>query len=292
MSLYAVKLLAAVIWRLGYQVDRRIRLFPVKNIQFKTPILGVGSFLSGGAGKTPLVRHLAEYFSGLGLRVGVLCRPTGDEERWLASQGRWDVHCAKSRLELCKELDGRYDLLISDDGMEDRRLSHAHWLRLDWGERAETWRDLLPAGSCRSLRHDHPEVKWSVRCRMQGDPEAECAQVVFSTGMPRNALGGLPLAPVMAMAGVARPERFFSGLKSLNVPLAGCIARPDHDRRFGDWVRFYRSQGVALAITEKDASRLGDELLNDPGVYVSGLALTKCELPYSELTTALRIGIF
>jgi tetraacyldisaccharide 4'-kinase len=286
------KLCASGLWRCGYLLDRRLRLAPPKNIQFKTPLLGVGCFLSGGAGKTPVVRRLANYYSGLGLRVGVLCYPTGDEDRWLEQQCGVPIFRGRSRLRLCSELDGRFDLLLSDDGLEDRRLAHALWLRLDWGERAERIADLVPHGGCRSLGSDHPEVRWTVRCAMEDAPEASSADLVFATTMPRNALGEAPKGPVVALGGIFPPERFFRGLARLGLDVAQCVARPDHDRNFSAAVMRLRSRGLAVAITEKDAVRLGGQLRADPLVYVAGLELRCDVLPYADLTKALRLGTF
>jgi len=271
-----LRLTAAVLWRLGYQVDRRLRLRPQGNIQFKTPLLGIGSCLSGGAGKTPLTIFIARECSRRGLRVAILCRPTGDEERLLAQYAGVPVFAVRSRLEACRCLDGDFDLLLCDDGLEDRRLVHARWIRLDWGESASHWRDLLPCGPCRSLVADHPEVAWTLRCASVGDGVEACADVVFATGMPRNFLGECPQGPVVAVAGIARPERFFEGLRRLGVFVETCVARPDHDRRFLEALRPWLAQGCRVAITAKDAVRLPVDFLRDENLFVSDVEVVRC----------------
>lgn len=289
MSYHLLKYLCACLWRLGYQVDRRTRLAPRKNIQFKTPLLGVGSRLSGGAGKTPLVRMLAKHYAGQGLRVGVLCHRTGDEDLWLGQEGGFRVIATHDRWRTCRELDGTVDLWISDDGLEDRRLRHGVWICLDWGERALDYSDLLPLGPCRSLRRDHADVFGQLRCAMEGSGCAD-ADLVFATEMPRNSAGSLPEEPVVALAGIARPERFFDGLQALGVPVRHALPRPDHDRGFARVVQDWRSRGFPVVMTEKDAVRLDAAARRDPGVFVAGLAMTARDFPFRELARVLGIG--
>ena len=270
-------------WRAGCTVDRHVRLSPPRNIKFKTPLLGIGSLLCGGAGKTPVVAHCARYWLERGLKVGVLCRPTGDEDRWLSSMPGLEVFPTRHRLRSCQELDGKFDLLISDDGLEDRRLSHARWIRLSWGERAEGLVDLLPAGPCRSLERDHPEVHTVLKCAMEGEEGGGVAPLLFATGEPVNALGKMPRGALWAMAGIGRPERFFNGLERAGHRLEGIEPRPDHDRAFSKVLERRLAQGLEVAVTQKDAARLSTELSRHPRLYVAPLALKRALLPWDSL---------
>jgi tetraacyldisaccharide 4'-kinase len=73
---------------------------------------------------------------------------------------------------------------------------------------------------------------------------------------------GLPLAglPVVAFAGIGRPEKFFATLRGLGARLVAAEPFPDH-HRYPDAVlrrllRAARGQGAMLVTTEKDAARL------------------------------------
>jgi tetraacyldisaccharide 4'-kinase len=206
-----LSLFLAALWRLGYLIDSKTRLVPRKN-NFKTPLLGVGSLLAGGAGKTPYTAFLAEKLKAQGFKAGIICKETGDENLWLAKKGFEVFH--GNRLELCKALDGKFDVLISDDGLEDRRLSHAFWICLSWGESANSLRDIVPAGNCRSLWRDHPEIACVKKCAMEWEEAAKTADIVFSMKAPVNADGDvLPAnSKIIALAGIARSHRFFDGL--------------------------------------------------------------------------------
>lgn len=66
---------------------------------------------------------------------------------------------------------------------------------------------------------------------------------------------------VMAFAGIAQPERFFSALTEAGLNLAGILSLPDHalydDRTIAGIVRIFRSTGATcLVTTGKDAVKL------------------------------------
>jgi tetraacyldisaccharide 4'-kinase len=264
-------LFAAALWRLGYYIDSRTRLAPKKNTNFTTPLLGIGSLLAGGAGKTPYTAFLAERLKLQGLSVAILCKNTGDENLWLKKKG-FEVFTG-NRLELCKKLDGKYDILISDDGLEDRRLSHAFWICLTWGEQAEGLRDIIPHGNCRSLWKDHPEIGCVKKCAMEWEEDAKTADIVFSMKPPVNA-GGETLpknSEIVAIAGIARSQRFFSGLQR-NYHIAKKMDCPD-DFNVQKKVEKGLEFGLPVVITEKNAVRLPEWLLGNKRVFVCGVGV-------------------
>ena len=67
---------------------------------------------------------------------------------------------------------------------------------------------------------------------------------------------------VFAVAGIARPRRFFSDLSAAGWPIAGALAFPDHhpfsQRDVARIAAAARAAGAAIVLTtEKDAVRLG-----------------------------------
>ncbi|MDR2579817.1 MAG: tetraacyldisaccharide 4'-kinase [Fibromonadaceae bacterium] len=268
-------LFLASLWRIGYLIDSKTRLAPKKNIHFRTPLIGIGSLLAGGAGKTPYTAYLAEKLKAQGLNVAIICKKTGDENLWLAKKG-FEVFCG-NRFELCKELDGKFDLLISDDGLEDRRLSHALWICLSWGEQANSLKDIIPAGNCRSLWKDHPEIACIKKCAMDWEDTAEtieAADIVFSMKLPVNIKGDtLPAGSgIAALAGIARPHRFFSGLRN-NYFLTKKIECSDHSKNIQKKAEKALKTGLPVVITEKDSVKLSEDVLQNPNLYVCELAI-------------------
>jgi tetraacyldisaccharide 4'-kinase len=262
-------LFLSVLWRLGYLIDSKIRLTPKKNAKFNTPLIGVGSLLAGGAGKTPYTAFLAEKLKAQGFSVGILCKNTGDENLWFRKRG-FEVFTG-NRFELCKKLDGKFDVLISDDGLEDRRLSHAFWICLTWRESAKNLRDIIPYGNCRSLWKDHPEIACVKKCAMEWEENAKNADIVFYMKLPLNANGEtLPQnSEIIAIAGIARSHRFFEGLRK-KYSIAKKIDCPDHfniQKKAEQALKL----GLPVVITEKNASRLSQGVLENRNIFVCAM---------------------
>jgi len=267
-------LFAAALWRFGYLIDSKTRLAQKKGTKFNTPLLGIGSLLAGGAGKTPYTAFLAGKLKTQGISVGILCKNTGDENLWLKKKG-FEVFTG-NRFELCKKLDGKFDVLISDDGLEDRRLSHAFWICLTWDESAKNLRDIIPYGNCRSLWKDHPEIACVKKCAMEWEKNAKSADIVFYMKPPLNASGEiLPQnSKIATITGIARSHRFFEGLQK-NYSIAKKIDCPDHfniQKKIEQALKL----GLPVVITEKNASRLSQSVLESRNVFV-------CELEVKQL---------
>jgi len=263
-------LFAAALWRFGYLIDSKTRLAK-KNAKFNTPLIGIGSLLAGGAGKTPYAAFLAEKLKAQGFSVGILCKDTGDENLWFRKKG-FEVFTG-NRFELCKKLDGKFDVLISDDGLEDRRLSHAFWICLTWDESARNLRDIIPYGNCRSLWKDHLEIACVKKCAMEWEENAKNADIVFYMKPPLNASDEtLPKnSEIITIAGIARSHRFFEGLRK-NYSIVKKIDCSDHfniQKKIEQALKL----GLPVVITEKNASCLSQGILESGNVFVCGLGV-------------------
>jgi tetraacyldisaccharide 4'-kinase len=260
----------SMLWRFGYLIDSKTRLAPKKKMHFKTPLIGIGSLLAGGAGKTPYTVFLAKDLRALGLNVAILCKNTGDENLWLKKKG-FEVFTGE-RFELCKKLDGKYDILISDDGLEDRRLSHAFWICLTWGERAKNLRDIIPCGNCRSLWRDHPEIACVKKCAMEWENEAKTADVVFCMEKPKNYYGEIlpENSEIIAIAGIASSHRFFEGLQK-NYTVTKKIKCKDHSKNIQKKAIRLLKLGLPVIITEKDSVKLSKDVLLNRNIFVTEL---------------------
>jgi len=258
-------LFAAALWRLGYLIDSKTRLAPKKNVKFSTPLIGVGSLLAGGAGKTPYTAFLAEKLKAQGFSVGILCKDTGDENLWFKKKG-FEVFTG-DRFELCKKLDGKFDVLISDDGLEDRRLSHAFWVCLTWGESAKNLQDIIPYGNCRSLWRDHLEIACVKKCAMEWEETTKNADLVFSmeVALPKN-------SKIIAIAGIARSHRFFEGLQK-QYAIEKKIECRDHSKNIQKNVIKALKFGLPVVITEKDAVKLNESILQNKNLFVATLSI-------------------
>ena len=276
--LFRLILLAlAGIYYIAYKVHHRFCLRQGSPLGHARLIV-VGSFLAGGAGKTPFVAWLAQFISengdadkngaagkeGDAPRIAILCHDRAQDEAAMLRQkfaGMPQVHviATPNRYRSAHEIDRDYDFIICDDGFEDSRLAGAITIRLDRAGTPQRIADLVPAGKNRSLPRDHEEPAVTLG---QGDIRFRIGRIANACNEP------CPAGPV-AICGIGDPERFRQDLASYGIEPAGFIARPDHDRRFEQTIMKFLAQGASLVITEKDFARLPEKWRLHPNVFVA-----------------------
>lgn len=255
----------ALIYRILYKIHHWLFLRPGKPLTHAKLIV-VGSFLTGGAGKTPFVVWLANHIVSLSetAKVAVLCHAKArDELELLKMKLPWATVVATSnRYRTALELDSQFDYIICDDGFEDSRLRPAYTVRLDWGEPPRRLRDLWPVGPNRSLVQDHPKPDLVLKC------DGESPDVKFFISEIVNGVGEAAAGSGMwAVCGIGNPGRFFRDLENFGVKVEKAVVRPDHDCRYDRALKKILKSAPAVLVTEKDFVRLGPELRNSPRVY-------------------------
>ena len=303
MLLRPILLVAAACYRAAYKLHHRVCLRPGKPLAHAHLIV-VGSFLAGGAGKTPFTAWLAQFLlensRSAATRIAILCHGKAQDEaemlrQQFAGTPQVRVIATSNRYRAAHEIDRDYDYIICDDGFEDTRLVDAFTIRLDWEEPPSRIADLLPAGKNRSLLQDHdmqgnagtalvlqcgadvavhetapacetaPTHK-TVRARTLADITFSIARIENAAGAALNAQQH---ADAIAACGIGYPERFLADLKAFGFSPAGFIARPDHDRRFEQTINMLISRKVPVIVTEKDAARLPRDLCAHSGIYTA-----------------------
>jgi tetraacyldisaccharide 4'-kinase len=292
-----------------FVLQARERLYKsgiLTTLRLNHPVISVGNLTLGGTGKTPLVIALAEGLRSRGFRPVVLSRGYGRLSRGVLVVGlqnsNWEQWGDEPLLIKQRLLDvpvvvgaNRYqagllaeqrqlgNVFILDDGFQHRRLHRdVDIVTVDPVEWA-AGEILLPTGLWR-------EPKTSIE-----RAHAACVQEVAGTAMPelpiprfgvqtetRGIYKDDALVPaeafknraVVAFAGIAKPERFFSALESLGI-------RPVKRVRFRDHHHYSASEidnlgGEMLITTEKDAIRLR----------------TVTDRPYSYLRISAKIPDF
>jgi tetraacyldisaccharide 4'-kinase len=169
------------------------------------------------------------------------------------------------------------DCFLLDDGYQHLKLRRDLSILLLDGRNpfGNGW--TLPAGVLREPRSAirRADIIVLTRCNGEGQllPEAPAGVPVLSA---RHHLSGIvPLSGgeiqtfsvlfeenVLAFAGIAAPDRFFSGLADVGVDVVGSISLPDHavydDRTIAGIQQLFRSTGATcLVTTAKDAVKLG-----------------------------------
>lgn len=258
------------------------------------PTIVVGNVVAGGAGKTPVVIALTQALQLRGLQVGIVSRGygrsskaclevstdstasmVGDEPLMVQQATHAPVFVASSRAEAGLALLKAYpetDCIVCDDGLQHWPLQHDYELCVfpPWGIGNGR---LIPAGP---LRERWPRAVDAV---IQSVNAAETPANIPTAvppapywpltrqlaGVLRNGLGqSTPLAalqqqpdPIVAVAGIAKPQAFFSMLQARGMLLQQCIALPDH-YAFSSLPPELSalSPATQLICTEKDAVKL------------------------------------
>ena len=253
-------------------------------LRLNHPVVSVGNLTVGGTGKTPIVITLAEAFRDKGFRPVILSRGYGRTSRGIVVDGtNWqemgdEPFLIKRRVEnihvvvgadryqagLTAEKNGLGNLFILDDGFQHRRLHRdVDILTIDPVEWA-AGETLLPTGRWREPKSSAARAHLACVQVIDG-AEAPSLQIpsfavryevdgIFSENR-RLETDSVRQKSVVAFAGIAKPQRFFSTLESLNIRPTKTVAFPDHHEYSKREIE--NLGGDLLITTEKDAVRVG-----------------------------------
>lgn len=255
------------------------------------PVIVVGNVVAGGAGKTPTVIALVRHLRRSGWEVGVISRGygrnsqgchevvidslpqrVGDEPLLIHTATQTPVFVGDTRHAAATALLARYpqtQVLLCDDGLQhyalyrdlevcvfdDRGIGNG-WL-LPAGPLREPWprRTLARAGQHPDrfwvLDTGHPLPSGGYAARRSLAQYAVCQD---GTRIAMDTLCAHSPKPLLALAGIARPESFFEMLHALKLPLAGAVGLPDHYDFNSIKPNIYA--GYTVICTEKDAAKL------------------------------------
>ncbi len=242
------------------------------------PVIVVGNVIAGGAGKTPVVMALVQHLWARGLRPGVVSRgygrttndcrevqehsltsEVGDEAQLIQHRCQVPVFVAAKRIQAARALLARYpqtDVLLCDDGLQHLALQREIDICVFDGRGiGNGW--LLPAGP---LREPWPR---SVDLVLHTGTTAsfagfmarrELAPHALRQDGSKVALSMLRAKRIVAVAGIANPQNFFTMLRASGLTLVQTIALPDH-YAFHDW-EITLQPDETLVCTEKDAAKI------------------------------------
>lgn len=250
------------------------------------PVLCIGNFVVGGAGKTPTALAVAALAASEGLVPGFLTRGyggtsagplavdldrhnpdlVGDEALLLARRAP-TVVARQRHLGVEPLIDAGVTILIMDDGMQNPVLAKDLSLAVIDAAAGLGNGQILPAGPLRApiaaqfARTDALVVvgAGSAADRVIREAERAAKPVLIAALRPRAP------APrqrrLLAFAGIGRPEKFFATLRDSGGEIADAIPFPDHHkysaRDAEGLLRRADAEDLQLITTEKDASRLG-----------------------------------
>jgi len=260
------------------------------------PVISVGSLSAGGAGKTPVVRMLAELLAGRGFEVRILTRGYGrsgrgvelvdargdaarfgDEPMMMARRlpdaAVWvgaDRHKAGGLSEK-HDRDGAKVVYLLDDGFQHRKL--ARDVDVVLLTRQELTDSLLPTGNLREPLRAMRRADVVVLREDEGFAGAISGKAVtwFVRRELRFAEGAEAPKRAVAFCGLARPEGFFAMLGKAGVEVAAVsVFRDHHAYSMADvegLVGLAKAHGAdGFVTTEKDAVKLTPAMRERLGV--------------------------
>jgi tetraacyldisaccharide 4'-kinase len=260
-----------------------------KTHQVRVPVVVVGNIVAGGGGKTPTVIALVQHLKAHGFQVGVVSRgygrtsktcrevlpdsvvtDVGDEPALIFQTCDVPVFVARKRFDAASALLAAYpqtDLIISDDGLQHHALHHDIAVTVfDDSGLGNGW--LLPAGPLRQtapaetdlILHtgQHPAlledvfIQFTAHRALADHAVRADGSAVLLADLAKNTE-----TPLLALAGIAKPEAFFSMLRDAGLDLAETLDLPDHaDYSTIDSTLGNKYAGYILICTQKDAAKL------------------------------------
>jgi tetraacyldisaccharide 4'-kinase len=283
------------------------------------PVLVVGNLVVGGAGKTPTVIAVVAALVRRGHRPGVVSRghgragsapravswgsdpgDVGDEPLLLARRCSVPVFVGRDRVAAARALRQAHpdvDVIVADDGLQHHALPRQAELVV-FDERGIGNGRLLPAGP---LREPMP-ARWPGSRHVlytAGAPsttlDGACARRRLGLAWPLaawhagDAAAAVPLStlqgrPLLAAAGLAAPEKFFTMLREAGLHFEALPLPDHHDYATRPWP----SLGPDVLVTEKDAVKLDPARVGARPVWVLPLDLDVPE----RLIDALHADLF
>ncbi len=288
----AASLLAPLAGLYGAIATRRMRR---PGARASVPILCVGNFTLGGAGKTPTAIALAHMLAEAGERVFCLSRGYGGS---LAGPKRVDAHAdratevgdealilartaptiiARDRVAGAAAAQAQgAGVVIMDDGLQNGALAKDFTLAVVDGRRGIGNGCVFPAGPLRA-----PLRAQMARCdALLIVGEETGARDVVAEARARGlavwhgrlkpdlaAVADLHGRKVLAFAGIGDPEKFFASVSEAGIEIAQRTAFPDHHRFTAEeaagLLMEADEQGLSLITTEKDRARMAGDPLTE-----------------------------
>ena len=267
-----------------YHAGHRIRYASSRPKRAGVPVICVGNVTVGGAGKTPVAIYIADYLASRGININFLSRGYGGRQNFSPTLVDTDRHTAKDvgdePLILAQHgitwvspdrvagaqraVANGAELIVMDDGFQNPGLIKDLSILIFDGEFGIGNGALLPAGPLReplfnAISRAHAAI-------IIGD-DTQNLEATLAATLPVFTAKFVPIGnkgktglPVVAFAGIGRPDKFFSSLRAAGYHITAKRSFPDHHHYSNSDLIALRSEsrklGAKLMTTEKDFLRL------------------------------------
>ncbi len=308
--------LAPLSWIYGAVAGRR--LLKAEPPKIPAPVLCIGNFTVGGAGKTPTAIAFAKAVKERGLHPGIVsrgyggnykglhivdpsadsARHVGDEPLLLARHA--PVALCPDRLKSALELHQRgCDFIIMDDGFQSARLHTDFSLLVVDSTRGIGNGKVIPAGPLRAPLTDQMR-KTDAVLRIGKGAEADfvvrqasrAGRAVYEAQLQPSSSADVAGNRWLAFAGIGNPSKFFASVQQAGGEVAEGKTFPDHYSYQPDdiakLIETAEKLGVGLITTAKDHVRLVT-MSDVPNAFIRNLAVLDVDLAFERKDAIGRI---
>jgi tetraacyldisaccharide 4'-kinase len=268
----------------GWAVAKRMALPHGNAVQ--APVLCIGNFIAGGAGKTPTAIALARAARRRGLKPGILSRGYRGhlkgatvvdlEKHTAAAAGDEPLLLAKAALTVVSAdrpagarllIERGCDFIIMDDGFQNPSLAKDYSLVVVDAKRGVGNGWAMPSGPLRAPLSGQLPHASAILVVGEGDGADRVIREVARRGKPwfqafvqAKARSSFRNVKAVAFAGIADPDKFFSSLEAAGATIVSRHRFSDHHAFTQEEARELRQTasnlGAELVTTAKDAVRL------------------------------------
>jgi tetraacyldisaccharide 4'-kinase len=297
-----------------YAIVAKRRMTYARREKIDVPVLCVGNFTIGGAGKTPVAIALAGEAKRMGLSPGILSRGfggsfsephivdahhdsaryVGDEPLLLAEHA--PVVVTPDRAAGARLLAARgCDLVIMDDGFQSARIHMDYALLVVDGRRGVGNGHVIPGGPLRAPLVHQLRFARAVLKLGEGDAANGIIRMASRAGRPVYEAHAQVRDPArfagrrfLAFAGIGDPEKFFRSVAEAGGSVEIRRSFPDHHaftkEDLDDLAATARKEGLELITTAKDAIRLRHGSAEERE-FAAGLEVLEIDLVFDAAHT-------
>ena len=281
-----------------------------KSTAFEVPVISVGNLTLGGTGKTPMVQFLARLLQDNGFQPAIISRGyggatkerinivsdgkeiflgadyVGDEPRMLAESlpGVPVLTGIVRKLPAAEAVKMGANVLLLDDGFQHHAVMRDVDVVLLDATRplGNGWP--LPAGNLREFPQALKRADFLLMTRSGAKDQLtfrdypirnsyhQLADIAVSLDGHKVPVDQLKELDLLAFAGIANPESFFTSLENIGVSLNQKLAFADHteyQHSTLEQLRVLSANVDALITTEKDAVKLSADMFELPCYQIS-----------------------
>lgn len=262
------------------------RMIKATRRKVEVPVICIGNFTVGGAGKTPTAIAIAKAALEMGLKPGILTRgyggsasaPTlvdlshhgakyvGDEPMLLAEVAPTMVSQDRYAGALAL-IEHGVDIILMDDGFQSAHLWFDYSVLVVDSVRGLGNGKVIPAGPVRAPLKDQMIYAHALCVIGNGNTAdslvriaARSAKPVYNAVLKPKSVAEFADKKCLAFAGIGDPQKFFSSLERTGAKLEVTKAFPDHhyysDDEIEELISLAQTSDLELVTTTKDFVRL------------------------------------